>query len=208
MLLDRIGVTDILGILCPAMSVARGIPQAIRILCRRSSGVSSGTWLLALLVAQVWCAYGLVFHVPAEVAANVPNAICSGLIVYATARKRGAIGRDLLLAIGITLGSILLTLACLMTGANWWLSLPAVTCSLCFFLPQLWKVFRESDLAGVSIVSWLLGFVTALAWGVYGLLIRQAPIWIPSTVMIPSATLIIIRLLSPSQRLNRRDAAL
>jgi len=61
------------------------------------------------------------------------------------------------------------------------------------YLPQLALVIRPKDLSGVSIISWCLACLTSLGWLVYGFLIHQPPLALPSFVMLPSAFIIFVQ---------------
>ena len=64
-------------------------------------------------VAELWLAYGFVFRVPAQIAANVPNALLAGLIVYLVARSERVIGRSLVSAATLTTLATAVTMASL-----------------------------------------------------------------------------------------------
>jgi PAS domain S-box-containing protein/putative nucleotidyltransferase with HDIG domain len=188
-----LSATTVLAVVCPVLTVARGVPQGARLRRSGGTGVSQGTWLLVVVVAELWLAYGLVFRVPAEVAANVPNALLAGMIVLLVARSRATIGPSVAQLVLLSATATGIALASLAVHVGWALSAPAVLGSLGLYLPQLVKVLREDNLAGVSLTTWSIAFATALAWGIYGLLIHQAPIWIPSVVTVPSSFLIVAR---------------
>lgn len=196
-LLGALTLTASLGVLAPLLTVARGVPQAVRIVRRDADGVSVATWLLFVSVAQLWVAYGVIFHVPAEVAANVPNALVAAVVVFFAARERSCATRSALVALALTAGVAALATIAVVADAHWLVALPAVCGSLFLFVPQLVTVMAGTDLDGVSPTTWTLALVTALAWGLYGALIRQPAVWIPSAVMIPSSLLIVIRLRRP-----------
>jgi len=65
--------------------------------------------------------------------------------------------------------------------------------SIIIYLPQLALVIRPKDLSGVSIISWCLATLTSIGWFVYGILIHQPPLAIPSLVMMPSAFIIFVQ---------------
>lgn len=197
MFLSALGLTASLGVLLPVLTVARGVPQAVRVYKVDAEGVSRSTWLLVIAVAELWTAYGFVFRVPAQIAANVPSALLAGLIVYRVARAERATARSLASAAALTAGAAAVMTASLATHAGWVLSVPAVLGSLFLYLPQLAKVLREEHLVGVSLTTWLLALLTAVGWGAYGLLIHQLPVWVPCTVTIPSSFVIVVRLLRP-----------
>jgi uncharacterized protein with PQ loop repeat len=188
-------LTTTLAVLCPVLTVARGVPQAARARRAHADGVSRGTWLLIIVVAELWLAYGFVFRVPAQIAANLPNIALAGLIVYLVARAERVLWQSVAAAAALTAGATAVTMASLATHAGWVLSVPAVMGSISLYLPQTAKVLREVDLAGVSLTTWLLALLAALGWGAYGLLIHQPPIWIPCAVTVPSSLVIVVRVL-------------
>jgi hypothetical protein len=59
--------------------------------------------------------------------------------------------------------------------------------------PATGPLIRPKDLSGVSIISWCLATLTSAEWLVYGILIHQPPLAIPSLVMMPSALIIFIQ---------------
>lgn len=186
-------LTISLGVLAPALTVTMGTFQAWRVFRGEVQGVSSGTWLLTVVVAELWFGYGLVFHVPAEIAANGPSALLAGLIVWLAARMRRTLGQSSAKAVVLTVGATAVAVASVVLHAGWVLIVPADLGAFCLFLPQLAKVLREDDLVGVSTTTWMVGFVTSVAWGAYGLLIHQVPVWLPSTITIPSSIVIVVR---------------
>jgi hypothetical protein len=126
MFLSALGLTASLGVLLPVLTVTRGVPQAVRVYKVDAEGVSRSTWLLAIAVAELWTAYGFVFRVPAQIAANVPSALLAGLIVYRVARAERATARSLASAAALTAGAAAVMTASLATHAGWVLSVPAV----------------------------------------------------------------------------------
>ena len=197
MLLSVPGLTTALAVLCPVLTVARGVPQAVRVCKAPAAGVSRETWLLVIVVAELWLAYGFVFRVPAQIAANAPNVVLAGLIVLVVARADGTLGQSVAAVIALSAAAAAVTAASLVTNAGWVISVPAVVGSLVLFVPQLAKVLQVSDLGGVSLTTWLLALLAATSWGVYGLRIHQPPIWIPCAVTVPSSLVIVLRVLWP-----------
>jgi uncharacterized protein with PQ loop repeat len=153
--------------------------------------------LLVIVVAELWLAYGFVFRVPAQIAANAPNVVLAGLIVLVVARADGTLGQSVAGVIALSAAAAAVTAASLVSNAGWVISVPAVVGSLVLFVPQLAKVLQVSDLGGVSLTTWLLALLAATSWGAYGLRIHQPPIWIPCAVTVPSSLVIVLRVLWP-----------
>jgi uncharacterized protein with PQ loop repeat len=183
-----------LGIISPALTMARGVPQAWKIHRYRGHGVSTGTWLLVLVVAELWVVYGIRFSVPAETAANLPNIISAAFIAHQAFRYQKRAGRGWLMMALLSLLVGAVVAVAILVGINDLFVVPTICLSFCLFLPQMFKVLREHDLSGVSWLTWTLGFLTGVSWAAYGVVIHQVPVWIPSTVIIPSCAVILVRL--------------
>lgn len=50
-------------------------------------------------------------------------------------------------------------------------------------LPQLIKLFKTRDTAGVSLLNWQLVVGSGLAWTWHGIDVGQAPVWVPNLLM-------------------------
>ncbi len=196
LLSSAVGLTVTLGVLSPVLTVARGVPQAFR--SYRSDavgGVSEGTWLLLMAVAELWLAYGLLFDVPAETAANVPNALLATSIAVRVAILRGSLARGVASVALLSAAAAAVALTGLDKNLRWVLSVVAVGSSLGLYLPQLARVLRDDDVAGISTATWLLALLNSISWGAYGLLIHNVPVWLPSAVLVPSSAMIVLRVL-------------
>jgi uncharacterized protein with PQ loop repeat len=188
-----------LGIVAPTLTLSRSIPQSIRIIRSGAEGVSQGSWLLVVGVAELWVVYGLLYHVPAEVVANVPNCLMAVLILVLAARHHQTLSRAVwgvalcsLLAVGIALMSVAV-------NEHSIIAILAVTGAFCLFLPQLRNVVRSQSISGVSLLSWMLALGASICWGIYGLTIHQPAVSLPSLGLIPSAALIVSRILTHPQ---------
>jgi uncharacterized protein with PQ loop repeat len=95
--------------------------------------------------------------------------------------------------LAVTVITILATYAGSFHDLRWVLATVAVGSSIIIYLPQLALVLRPKDLSGVSILSWCLACLTSLGWLVYGFLIHQPPLAVPSFVMLPSAFIIFVQ---------------
>lgn len=188
-------VTSTLAVLAPVLTILQSSTQAARIRRTGAKGVSVATWLLTVFVAQTWLCYGFVFHVPAEVWANVPALAVALLVTFLAAKSQG----HLRTTSGGYLALSALTASATIVGSSparhWVLAVVAVTSSIVIYLPQLALVLRPKDLTGVSAISWFVACLTALSWLIYGLLIHQPAVALPSVVMLPAALVILIQVL-------------
>jgi uncharacterized protein with PQ loop repeat len=181
------------GIVAPTLTILQCLAQANRIRTTGAKGVSLATWILSALVGQIWFGYGLIFHVTAELVANVPAISVSLVVAFLAAQNQKKMARSVLGWLAVTALTILATVAGSFHSLRWVLATVAVGSAIIIYLPQLALVIRPKDLSGVSILSWCLACLTSLGWLVYGFLIHQPPLAIPSFVMLPSAMIIFVQ---------------
>jgi uncharacterized protein with PQ loop repeat len=188
-------LSSTLAVVAPTLTVLQLGAQAVRIRRTGAQGVSLGTWLLSCFVAEIWLCYGFVFHVPAEIGANIPCLIVAAVVTYLAATSQGQLTRSGAGLLGLTVVTGLATFIGTFRDARWIMATVAVGSSVIIYLPQLVKVLRPKDLSGVSALSWFMGCVTSLCWFVYGLSIHQPAISLPSVVMLPSAIIILVQVM-------------
>ena len=187
--------THVLAVVAPTLTIFQSLAQAARIRTTGAKGVSLATWLLSCFVAQTWFCYGFVFHVPAEIEANIPALIVATAVAFLAARSQEKMTRSVLGYLGITTVTILTTVAATFHSLRWIMASVAVLSSVIIYLPQLALVVRPKDLTGVSVVSWFIASITSLCWFLYGILIHQPAVALPSVVMFPSAFIIFVQVL-------------
>ncbi len=188
-------LTLTLAVVSPTLTIFQCLAQAARIRTTGAKGVSLATWLLSSFVAQIWFCYGIIFHVPAEIAANVPALAVASAVAYLAARSQHKLARSLLGYLAVSVVTVVATVLGSFPQMRWILASVAVASSLFIYLPQLALVVRPKDLTGVSVVSWCIASFVALSWFVYGILIHQPAVALPSVVMFPSAFIIFIQVL-------------
>ena len=193
MILAASTITRTFGIVAPTLTIFQCLAQANRIRTTGAKGVSLATWILSAFVSQIWFCYGIIFHVTAEIVANIPAITVSLIVAFLAAQSQGKMARSLMGYLAVTVITILATFAGSFHDLRWVLSSVAVGSSIIIYLPQLALVLRPKDLSGVSIISWCLACLTSLGWLVYGFLIHQPPLAIPSFVMLPSAFIIFVQ---------------
>lgn len=187
-------LTMLLAVGRPALTVARGVPQVVRLLGSEPDGVSVLTWQLWLILGEPWIAYGIVQHVPAEVVTNCCTTVLALLTLLLVTRSTGGTRRMLSVALASSAAVVLFIIVCVHAHDTAVISVVAVSGSVTMYLPQAVRTFRSGSLSGVSLGTWSLALVTAIAWGVYGLLIDKVPVWLPSIVMVPASAVIVAKL--------------
>ena len=80
-----------LGVLSPLLTIGRSVPQVTRVFRSGADGVSSATWIMLVVLAELWAIYGFLARVPAEVATNLPNGLLCLLVVLLVAWRRGTL---------------------------------------------------------------------------------------------------------------------
>jgi uncharacterized protein with PQ loop repeat len=148
-------VTRTFGIIAPTLTIFQCLAQANRIRTTGAKGVSLATWIMSAFVSQVWFCYGIIFHVTAEVVANIPAIAVSLVVAFLAARSQEKMARSVMGYLAATVVTILATYAGSFHDLRWVLSSVAAGSAIIIYLPQLALVIRPKDLSGVSIVSWL-----------------------------------------------------
>ena len=193
MLVATSSLTHDFSIVAPSLSVLQCVTQAAHIRREGAEGVSLLTWVLSVFVAEIWTGYGLVFHVAAEIYSNFLFLAVAMVVIAGAARHQGRVRRSVSQVLGVTVLAIVSSLVALEPSWRWSLATAAVVGAIVIYLPQLMVTLHSSDLRGVSVISWSIALVTTLAWGLYGLRIRQVAVALPSVVMIPSSLVILVQ---------------
>lgn len=187
--------TASLAVAAPVITIFQALAQGARIRSTGARGVSLGTWLLSAFVAEVWLCYGFIFHVPAEIFANVPCLIVATVVAFLAAKNQDRLARSTGGYFGLVAVTVVATFIGTFHQYRWILATVAVGSSVIIYLPQLVLVIRPKDVSGVSAISWFTACITALCWLIYGFLIHQIPMALPSFVMLPVAFIILVQVM-------------
>jgi uncharacterized protein with PQ loop repeat len=187
--------TASLAVAAPVITIFQALAQGARIRSTGARGVSLGTWLLSAFVAEIWLCYGFVFHVPAEIFANVPCLIVASVVAFLAAKSRDKLFQSVMSYAGLAVITAVAAFIGTFQQLRWILAAVAVCSSVIIYLPQLALVIRPKDVSGVSAISWFTACITALCWLVYGFLIHQLPMAMPSFVMLPAAIVILVQVM-------------
>ncbi|MGA3352591.1 MAG: PQ-loop domain-containing transporter [Acidimicrobiales bacterium] len=193
MIATAVTAAGVLGISSPALTIGRAAPQAVRIIRSGAAGVSVWTWIQAIFLAEVWGAYGFLFHVQAEVVTNIPGGVLALLVVILVGYRTGATAKVLALTSACSLAAAALIIASVAYGVPRVVSLVAVVGALGLYVPQLVKLFRSPEIAGVSLASWQLALLGTISWIAYGIVVHKLPVVLPNVVMLPSSLAIVWR---------------
>lgn len=148
-----------------AIGLVRGLPQLLRLLRTRDAhGVSLDAAATSSVVSFAWASYGVLTGQAAVAVASGSSGLVFALVALAALRF-GRPARELRTAPGwlLVLGG---------TGAALGARGLAVLLPLGVLVangPQLYVAWRERNLRGLSLGTWLLSVAEALVWGTYGL---------------------------------------
>lgn len=187
------GLTAVLAVTSPVLAITQAVPQVVRVARSGAEGVSTSTWMLLLVLSELWEVYGVFASVPAEIATNIPTGLLALAIVVLVARRRAQIRETLMAVVLLSTAVAALSAACAVFHHESFEADLAVAGSLAIYLPQLANVLRKRDLDGVAPATWVLACLSAISWGSYGLLIHKVPVYLPSVVMLPLALVIVVR---------------
>jgi uncharacterized protein with PQ loop repeat len=168
-------------------------PQARRLArTRRIEGVSA-VWIgVSLAINGWWLTYGLAAGVWALVPVSAISIVLYGSMA---AIYVGTVGRPALAPMGLGFfGLGMIPLPFLIIG-GW--SLAAIAVGLSYgiqLLPAVVSVCRTRDLVGVSASTWLIAWVEAGLWLVYGLGVGDLALTLAGVVGVAMASIILVRL--------------
>ena len=112
-------LTRTFGIVAPTLTIFQCLAQANRIRTTGAKGVSLATWILSAFVSQIWFCYGLIFHVTAEVVANIPAITVSLVVAFMAAKSQDKVSRSILGYVTVTVVTILATFAGTFHDLRW-----------------------------------------------------------------------------------------
>ena len=184
---------NLLVVVATVLGSWMAFPQARRIArTRRVDGVSS-TWIgVSLAINGWWLTYGLVVGVWALIPVSVVSLLLYGVMAWCFVRT---VGRPALpgMALGV-FGLGMVPLPFLVVG-GWELAGVAVGLSYGVqLLPAVVASLRTSVLSGVSSATWIIAFVEAALWLVYGLGVGDIALILAGSVGMALASVILARL--------------
>jgi uncharacterized protein with PQ loop repeat len=191
---------EFIGFLAAATSVSIALPQLARLLrSRRVDGIAGSAWALNLANSLFWGTYGVLRHLPAEIACNV-TVIALDIAVVAAARHYGhrkissqctfsAIACLPLIAVAVMTSSALVAYAAIAVG-------------IAQFAPHAYRTLRANT-AGVPPTMFVVCTTANALWAAYGLGHHAPTVWVPAALNGAAAAALAIRLTS----LQRADAS-
>lgn len=186
----------ILGGVGTAIGLVRALPQLARLLRTRDvHGVSVDTAATSSAVSFGWAAYGVLTGQPPVTFATGASGVVFALVAVLALRlgrrptelRAAPVWIAVLLAVGLATGS---------GGLGVVLPLSVVVANV----PQLVVAFRETDLRGLSALTWALSSADGLTWGVYALLAGDRSILVFGLLQVTTSVPIVIRRLAVLSR--------
>lgn len=151
------------------------IPQLIRVVKNKSQvGVSLTTWLIIMVSCFNWTAYGFRVHSLSQIVTNFVAAALAVTLSFILMRAYVPLWLNVLILASLgTFCSVLVTYAPVGIMDAW------LYAALVSRVPQAWASFQSMRLGRRSVVSistYVLSGISALAWIVYGVLAGLEPV--------------------------------
>ena len=186
---------SILGLIGTVIDLVRATPQLAHLLRERKSfGVSVDTAGTSCIVSLGWTTYGIITHQPFVALAS--GIIASSFFIITLIALR--LGRNIrefrvapiwlvtLVASGIFFGK---------AGLGFVLSVGALISNV----PQIRVAYKEENLSGLSLGTWLLTLSAGLVWGLYAILQHDLTIIAASFFQsVTSGIIIALKLFKPA----------
>jgi len=193
------GLIAILGVVGTIIDLIRAMPQLARLMrARNSSGVAVDTSGTSFVVSRGWTTYGFMTHQPYVALAS---GIIAGIFfaITLTALRFGRSAREF--KVTPTWLTVLL-LSGLIFGKNG-LGAALSISALISNIPQIQVAYRELNLSGLSLWTWLLSLSGGLTWGLYAIL--QHDLAIVTSALLQSITSGIIIALKITRQISRTN---
>ncbi len=180
-------IPSILGAFGTIIGLVRAVPQLVRLLrAREAYGVSVDTAAASAIVSFSWATYGVLtgqFYI--SLASGLTGLIFALITFFAL-----HFGRQVKEFKVAPIWLAVLLLAGVSAGKNG-LGLILAISVLVANLPQLWLAYQESNLADLSLGTWLLSMTDGLIWLTYSLLQQDISIMVSAIFQVTTSGLIV-----------------
>lgn len=187
----------ILGLAGTLVGLVRALPQLIRLLRSRSAaGVSPDTAATSAIVSYGWAVYGLWTAQPFVALATGASGTVFFLVTLFSLRfgRRAGEVRIAPLWFLVLAGAVL-------AGNARGLGLVLPVSILVSNLPQVRVAWKEADLSGLSLGTWLLSMSDGLVWGLYSLVTGDTSIMVFALFQLTtSGAIVLLKLLRSRPR--------
>lgn len=199
---DKMDIPSILGLIGTLIDLVRATPQLARLLrARKSFGVSVDTFGTSFVVSLGWTAYGIITHQPYVTLASGIMASFFFIITLVALRfgrrvrefRIAPIWLAVLFVAGAFFGK---------TGLGLMLSVSALISNI----PQIRVAYKEENLSGLSLSTWLLTLSGGLVWGLYAILQHDLTIITSAFFQsITSGVIIALKILKPAAAMTPKQ---
>ena len=179
----------VLGALGTLIGLVRALPQLIRLLrIRDAHGVSLDTAATSSVVSFGWATYGqLTDQLPVTLATGSSGIVFALVTLFAL-----RFGRRITEMRAAPVWLIVLLLVGILGGADG-LGVLLPVSVLVANVPQLLVAFRESDLSGLSLSTWLLSVSDGGVWAMYALVTGDMAILVFGALQLATSAPIVFR---------------
>lgn len=165
----------LVGLFAAIVGMVCSVPQIWRLArSPHAAGVSYSSSVLGALSSATWLAYGALLADSAQLLANSVALVGAVVILVLLVRRSSVAVFPGVCAAMAWLAAVSVVYA---LGGVSALGMCGTAIGLVCRAPQLRTMFAGGSLAALSPVSLVLGFVSALAWTIYGFGVGQAPVW-------------------------------
>lgn len=184
-------IPSVLGFVGTIIGLVRAVPQLVRLLRARGAfGVSVDTAATSSIVSLGWAVYGLLTGQTYVVLATGSSGLIFAVITVMALRY----GRSLREFRVAPLWLVVLLVTGFVFGTNV-LGIVLALSALVSNIPQILVAYREDNLKGLSLGTWLLSLSDGLVWGTYALLQQDVSIIASGTFQSITSALIVARIL-------------
>lgn len=194
---SNMDIASALGSAGTVVGLVRAVPQLLRLLrAREAFGVSLDTAATSSIVSFGWAAYGIMTGQPYVSFATGSSGIIFALVTFFAIRygrsmrefKVAPLWLGILLAAGIFFGK---------TGLGIILPISVLVSNI----PQLQVAYKESNLADLSLGTWMLSITDGLVWGIYSLIQKDFSIMVFAFFqLVTSGSIVALKLFRAANR--------
>lgn len=194
-------IPSILGFIGTIIGLVRAVPQLVRLLRARGAfGVSVDTAATSSIVSLGWMVYGLLTGQTFVVLATGSSGLIFAIITVMALRY----GRSLREFRVAPLWLVVLLITGFVFGTDV-LGIVLALSALVSNIPQILVAYREDNLTGLSLGTWLLSLSDGLVWGTYALIQHDIAIIASGAFQFTTSALIVVRILTQMRRNRRVD---
>ena len=185
----------IFGFLATAIGLIKAMPQLISLIrAKKVRGVSLDTALTTAVVSFGWAAYGFVSdQYSVGIASGLSGVVFVLVAIFALKYgrsikelKMSPIALLIIAGVGLIWGEV---------GLGIILPISVFVCNY----PQIMVAFKEHDLSGLSLGTWLLSVTEGIIWGSYAMIQQDYPIIAFGLLQLISGSIIVTLKLKKSK---------